>query len=518
MKKIIFPIIFSIAFFVYGEEDAPSSIELIIPPVIIEFEERLEQNMELKVPDYDEIILPDLEITLPDPGEMIIDSINIDLPIPDIVEYSYKEKNSFFSEGVLGIGNRNHLIGNISLFRLGQGLRFSLLFAHDGLDGFGRNAAGMGYFTREELFEGNFENGYESIVIKGSGSFIENENGLQGKTSSYTSVIHRISSLELGLSGGTVFSWDGKVDLNLSGKTLSGEIPELKEELILSLYSGIAWQKKWFRISLNGNYIYDRLSGSNVQNIVNTNLKFGFAFNSLDLKVKGGLFLLQDLSLLYPFSVSLDGAFGESFQYQSSAGYFASNYLNYKTWIDYPFFDLSEGIDKGWFWDGKIIVSPFSYSEFGLQWQYHNMDSYMSVNPESFNSTSGLFSVGAVQGNYLDLSPFLKLEILSSWDLFFGWDAQILADKKLLKPVHSAYTEINYNKEKYGFYIMGNYSIDPLVGIPDLSFGINYTITEGVVLGFEGEDILGFFAEDRILFGDYIKEGGKISLLTKISL
>ncbi|MCK5152796.1 MAG: hypothetical protein KAQ93_00430, partial [Spirochaetales bacterium] len=326
------------------------------------------------------------------------------------------------------------------------------------------------------------------------------------------------SSLELGLSGGTVFSWDGKVDLNLSGKTLSGEIPELKEELILSLYSGIAWQKKWFGISLNGNYIYDRLSGSNVQNIVNTNLEFGFAFNSLDLKVKGGLFLLQDLSLLYPFSVSLDGAYEEFLQYQSSGGYLVNNYLNYKTWLDNPFLEASDGIDKGWFWDGKIVISPFSSTELGIQWEYYNMDSYISVDSESFDPLNGLFSVNSVQGNYLYLSPFLKFTIPSSWNFLFGWNGQVLTDKNILKPIQSVYTEINYNRESYGFYIAGNYSLDPFIEIPTLSFGINYTITEGVVLSFEGEDILGFFADDRIAFGSYIEEGGKFSLLTKISL
>lgn len=518
MKKIIFLIVFSALFFVYGEDDAPSTIELIIPPVIVEFESRLEQVMELKVPDYDDIVLPDFEISLPDPGEITIDGIDIDLPVPDFVEYKYVEKSSFFSEGVLGIGDRNHLIGNISLFRLGQGLRFSLSFAHDGLDGFGRNAAGMGYFSRKEAFEGEFENGDESFNISGSGSFIENEDGLQGQASSYTSVIHRLSSVSLGISGGHRFFWDGGIDLNLAGKTLSGDTPDSQEELLVSFYSGLFWQKDWFSVSLNGEYVFDRLSGASDRNIFNSDLELGFSLNSMDLAVTGGLFLLPDLSLLYPFSVSLDGAYEGFLQYQSSVGYFVNNYLNYKTWIDHPFFKVSEGVDRGWFWDGKIVVSPFSSWEFGLQWEYNNMDSYMSVDSGSFDSSTGLFSVSSVQGNYLELSPFLKFTMPSSWNFLFGWNGQVLADKILLKPVHSVYTEINYNRESYGFYIKGRYTLDPLIDIPSLSFGINYSITEGVVLSFEGEDILGFFTDDRVDFGNYIEEGGKFSLLTKISL
>lgn len=518
MKKIIFPILFSMAIFLFGEDEAPSSIELIIPPLVVEFEDKLEQVVELKVPEYDNIILPDFEISLPDPGEMTIDGIDIDLPLPGFVESDMVEKASFFSEGVLGIGDRNHLIGNISLFRLGQGLRFSLYFAHDGLDGFGRNAAGMGYFSREEAFKGDFRTGDESFMISGSGSFMENEDGLQGQVSSYTSVTHRLSSINLGVSRGNDFFWDGNINLNLAGKTLSGEIPDSKEELLLSLYSGLTWQKKWFSISLKGDYSYDRLSGSTDRNFLNSDLSLGFSLESLDLTVTGGLFLLPDLSLLYPFSVSLDGAFQDRFQYQSSAGYFVNNYLNYDTWLDYPFFEVSEGVDKGWYWDGKIVLSPFLHTDLGLQWVYRNMDNFMTVDPELYDPESGLFSVYGIQGSYLNLSPFLKLSIPSDWNLLFGWDGQILADKDMLEPVHSVYTELNYVRDNYSFFIMGSYTLDPFIEIPTLSFGINYTITNGVVLSLEGEDILGFFAEDRISFGSYIEEGGKFSLLTKISL
>jgi len=243
MKKLILPVIFCISFFVYGESEAPSIIELIIPPVIIEFDDRLEQVLDFKIPDYNDIILPDFEISIPEPGEMTITDINFDLPLPDVVEYDYTEKTSFFSEGILGIGNRNHLIGNISLYRLGKGIRFSLLFAHDGLDGFGQNDAGMGFFSRQETFEGDFRNENDSFVMSGSGSFVETEDGLQGQVSDFSSVIHRLSSIEFGFLTGNDLIWDSSVGLNLSGKTIVGDIPESNEELLLSVNSGLTWQK-----------------------------------------------------------------------------------------------------------------------------------------------------------------------------------------------------------------------------------------------------------------------------------
>jgi hypothetical protein len=114
----------------YGIDDVPSSIELIIPPVVVEFEDSFEAVLELKVPDYNDIILPDFEISLPYPQEMTTPDIDFDLPLPDFVEYNFVEKSSFFSEGVLGIGNRNNIIGNISLFRLGQDLIVIFIFGY----------------------------------------------------------------------------------------------------------------------------------------------------------------------------------------------------------------------------------------------------------------------------------------------------------------------------------------------------------------------------------------------------
>lgn len=522
MKNGIIILILIISFSLYAEDEAPSSIELIIPTVIIEFEGQSEQIMELIVPDYDEIILPDFEIYLPDPGDIPIDEIEFDLPLPGFVEYNYSEGSSFFSEGFLGLGAKKHLLGNISLFRLGEGLRFSLSFAHDGLDGFGQNDAGTGYFYRKEAFEGDFRNGDESFMISGSGSFKENEDGLQQQVSSHTSIIHRLSSVELGISGESGFSWNGGLGLTIAEKTLTGVVPKLYDELALSANGGLGWKKDWFSVFLMGDYVYNRLKEYNAtmidKNIIGSDLQLGFAFDTFDITAAGGIFWLTGNYPEYPFSVSLAGAFKDILQYQTSGGYFFRNYLNYETWSSYSFFGSASGIDEGWFWDGKITGSSFSNLNFGIHWLYRNMEKFMSVDLDSFDGTTGLFSLNSVQGNYLDLSPFAKLALPSGWSILLGWDGQILGDIDILKPVYSVYSDIEYTGDNYGFFFSGEYSLDPFVSIPAISIGINYSISEGVEISFEGTDILGFFSDDRTLFGNYIEVGGTITLVTKISL
>jgi hypothetical protein len=280
----------------------------------------------------------------------------------------------------------------------------------------------------------------------------------------------------------------------------------------------LSWHKKWFHISIDGKYVFGRLSGVSDENIFNSNLEMEFSLSSLDISTKAGVFWIPGLIPLFPFSLSLDGVFDGFLQYQSSGGYLVRNYSNYEVWNDFPLTEASNGIDKGWFWKGQIII-PYQYhSELGFRWNYSYWDNLISIDPSGFSSSSGLFGVMSSNRNYLDISPFMKVSLLSQWNLLFGWNGQILADKKVLEPVHSVYTEIIYNSENYGIYISGNYSMYPFILVPSFSVGINYTLTEGVVLSFEGEDVLSFFTEDRIRIGSYIEAGGTFSLLTKISL
>lgn len=504
---------------VYAEEATPSSVDLVLPPLIVEFENKSGKAPDLEVPDYGNIVLPDFEISLPDPGDIPINDITFNIPLPDFTEYNYTEKPSFFSEGILGIGDKNHLIGNISLFRLGKDFRFSLSFAHDGLDGFGTNDAGMGYFSRSEIFKGSFNNGDESLMLTGSGSFKEIEDGFQGQVSSYSSVVHRLSNVELGISGGEKISFDGSVSVNLAGKTLTGEIPVSDNESMLSLNGSASFNKGIFNSTLGAGYKYDKLSGLSEKNIVNSDLKLGITLKSMEISASAGIFWIPGISPLFPYSITVDGAYEEKVQYHSSAGYLVKNYLNYDMWENYPYFAINSGTDKGWFWDNQITISPNQYTEIGFNSLYRFMESYMTLMPGSFNTLDGLFNLESISGSYLDVSPFLNISLQSGWNFSFGWDGQLFFDEEILKPVHSLTSEIVYERENTGFSLIGAYSLKPFSAVPSISMEIHYLISNGIVLSLEGTDILNYFSDDRFLtIGNYIEEGGKLTLLTKISL
>ena len=92
-------------------------------------------------------------------------------------------------------------------------------------------------------------------------------------------MIHRLSNVELGISGNGNFSWNGDLGVTIAEKTLTGEIPELYDELVFSAQGGVGWKKDWFSINLLGDYVYDRQKENNVvktdKNIVTSDLQLG---------------------------------------------------------------------------------------------------------------------------------------------------------------------------------------------------------------------------------------------------
>ncbi len=501
----------------YAQSDAPSSIDLIIPPIVVEFEGRSEQVIELVVPDYEEIVLPDFEITLSDPDEIPIGEIGFDLPLPDFVEYNYREKSSFFSEGMLGIGLKNHLAGNISLYSLGSNLRFSLSFAHEGLDGFGRNDPGTGYFSRNETFQGDFERGDDNFSVSASGQFIETENGLQQLVPDHGSVIDRLKNINLGFIVKDYFEWTGNANVKIAGKTISGEIPESFNETVFDFDGGMGWSKDWMALTLKAGYVYKQESSLN-RNIFTSDLLIDFLLSTVDISASVGLFWAPGTPVAYPFELALSGAVNNYFRYQMSGGYSLDYYSNYKNWEKYPYSGLGDGVDRKWFLDGSLGFSPVSKLEIGFSWIYRNMENYISANLDSFNSNTGLFSVSAGKVTFLDLSGFANFNFSRNFSVLLSLSGQLLDDKVVLNPLLSIHSEIEYSKEDWGLFVSGDFNPLPPVSVPSVSVGANYILSEGVELILEGTDIFGFFAADRYLWGNYIADGGRLTLKTKISL
>src|SRR6056297_25362 len=169
---------------------APEEPEVELPTVVLEYTAIKQESIETELPEGDVIELPTIEELLPEAGALEVASPDIMAVNPQQPAETSPRPAAFFSEGVIGGGSDNHLIGDIALYKRGELPLYQFRFSHEGIDGYGANAAGTGYFDRREELSGKVEFGNERHQGTVDGEYFEVETGMQDFTQA-NSVIHR---------------------------------------------------------------------------------------------------------------------------------------------------------------------------------------------------------------------------------------------------------------------------------------------------------------------------------------
>ncbi|MFW5827779.1 MAG: hypothetical protein ACOCU4_06795 [Alkalispirochaeta sp.] len=134
--------------------------------------------------DFEELREPEVSITeLPQE----------DLPPPDFPRETFQPLpmdsggEQVYFNATLGGGSVNSVLGNINVYRLGEGLQFRLGYDHRGSDGFNFNSPGTGFFRQENSLETWVRAGSEgSAQLEVEGSYADRRFGLQGLPSYYS--------------------------------------------------------------------------------------------------------------------------------------------------------------------------------------------------------------------------------------------------------------------------------------------------------------------------------------------
>lgn len=164
--------------------DAPQDTEIKLPELLLEVEEAQLEQVQAELPQTAEARRGEVGVPLPTEAELAISPAAFEIPGPEgdgaNVTTEPSDTVSLFSDAVLGAGSMNHILGSLSLYRLGESPRFRLQFSHDGRDGYNFEEAGTGYFDRTEELSGWIEGGKTTTGRLELG-FIEHERGLQGQ-------------------------------------------------------------------------------------------------------------------------------------------------------------------------------------------------------------------------------------------------------------------------------------------------------------------------------------------------
>lgn len=507
----------------FAENEEPSSVDLMIPPVIVEIEHSDPHDLPINIPYYNNLGLPELGIVLPDPADITIKELPADIPLPSLDTPKQQKAAAFFSEGNLGVGIHNQLIGDIRLFKLGTGPRFSILFSHEGLDGYGIRNAGEGFFNRKELFEGTLYGESENIAYKGEGSLSEIENGLQQQSSIYSSVVHRFRSGSFILDKqGEVWAWHIGTNIRSAERVLSGSTPYSNSFLAVSPEISLKYSKESFSFSMGSSYQME-YQRENLFHLVTAGINTNYHFPSLDLggRIEGSF--IPGAGFHYPFSLFLSGSLVKKIQFQTEGGYRSVFPDHYTLWSILPFAESAEGISYEWFWEGNIRTILFPGFSVFTSWNWENTDNFFSLTDSSLpDPETGLFVFESI-GSYdnLTLSGGADLTLNEKASVSAEWKGQFLRYHNPVYPLHQLSAVLKYKlpDDSFGSTLTFGWALDPFEILPELGGNVFFKLSSGVSLFIETTDILPLiFNTDRTFIGPYIKSSGMLTMKVKISL
>lgn len=320
---------------------APAETELIIPDLVLQVEELGLQEVTGVLPAAGELALGRITLPLPQTGELAISDEAFRVAVPGTVGAA--TGSTVFSTGRLGAGTVNHVVGELSLFKLGDNPRFRLRFAHEGLDGFQFKAPGTGFYSQRNAVDGWLLSAGNRTDLEAEAAFTETIDGMQG-VSDYFSVGLRTTRAVTSLTfrPDPLVELGGSVDGSMSTRILSAsgtdEVPTYREFAAEPGLSGritvgsvgISLDTRYFLRFMTGNVLpfahdIDATAGLDldIRQAVNAAARFGVHWDFAG-------------RLVYPWSVRLSALLGDSFEAAVGGGYRIERQRLADLWARYP--------------------------------------------------------------------------------------------------------------------------------------------------------------------------------------
>jgi hypothetical protein len=182
----------------------PADPEIVLPPVILEVEDLSVERVEAKLPPEEELLPPAREMPLVDVGDIAVADPSVPAGSGGAGGEPGQAGGRFLSTDIeLAAGSSSHVAGRVSLKSLEGTPRFSLDFAHDGLDGARSLAGSPGYSTRTDQIGGSLTLQGKAVEARFEGSFAEEAVGLdlEGSTPPFLQRLGRALGGKAALSG-----------------------------------------------------------------------------------------------------------------------------------------------------------------------------------------------------------------------------------------------------------------------------------------------------------------------------
>ncbi len=531
----------------WAQSVEPSEPGIVLPPVLLKIQDVSQAKIDTPLPKAGEPTLPSAGVTLPKEGGLPTEvAAAYAVPVPTEAGASAAgakgPQSSFFSEGEIGVGSMNHIIGDVTLYKLGADPRFRIHFAHDQLDGYGFRPAGAGYFNRSDAIEGSLSSSGEGLYSLDLGaSYAEKQNGLQQLSSTFNSVTHRFVAGNLGAQYLRLkpVTLDASFAAASTSVTVAGPQPLGGNEIDLNPKLGASVQFGGVQLGLSGFYGLGRTaalaSGGGLGPTTQTQRAGGSLSLraelplSLTLKASAGLHWDDFNGLIVPFSVDLSGDYGDTVSFSLHGGQRVKTLSYAGVWRELPFLSeegaLHGSIER---YGGASTQLHFGRSlafDGGLEYT----DDTAAVVPTTLaGGGTGLFAFSQVPFIALSPSAGLSWSPTESFTLRVGWKGFFLNTSPFFpSSTFTLNAELANPSTRYGGGLTGRWDLYPNgVQLPDMGLSGFVRVSEGVMFTLSGDDLLSpLIPGGRTLwsnivsgFPGYYDPGLRVTLATHISL
>lgn len=505
------------------ESVRPEDPAVELPTVVLEYTAIQREELEIVLPDEDLIALPELEQQLPEAGSLRVESPSLDFGLPRQTQIEDFSEASFFSEGTIGAGSDNHLVGDIALYKRGDLPLYQFRFSHDGIDGYGDNSPGTGYFDRREDLSGSIELGRSAHTVRSSMEYMEQETGLQDFSGAY-SVVHRFlyGTGEYVYSFASPFSVAGKVEGHSGSRNLGSQQEE--SEQFLETTGTLLYEGERFTADLAAAYTFHKAPAEDILHQGLMRLGIRFFGKRFDVNTGVGLHYDSNGQLLIPWGISMQGVAGERWQFGLDFGLEVEDLLYRELWGKYPLLDLGllNGVGTTWKYGGSLGYTLGENVQLNAGLSYEKKDDVpVLTDMDNRDPLRGLFPFVLQDGEIFTAEAEVVFSSEKGTELKGGWVGRFQGDIAALEPAHSIFADLRYPGQERGFTLgmRGEYLIDPTSTLPLFDVELGYQLSDGITLLIVGSDLAApFYDGGRPWWGEYEQRGFNLTLKTEISL
>jgi len=521
---------------------APDSAQILLPSVVLKVPDISAATVNPLLPRGQTLSIPDAGVPLPDTGALHIpeQAFNVPLPGRQTNATASVRGTSLYNTGVIGVGSMNHIVGSLSLYKLGVAPQLRLHFFHEGLDGFAGKPAGTGFFTTSNVLSGALSTGDSRLGTDSQASFQDEAFGLQDQSSAYYSVGVRTMNGSMGLryKPSNLLSFGARIEADAASRlyTVAGPAPAGNSAIWAynvapSLSAGLTIEN--LDLQLRGLYNLRLTDGLSALNTANLGL-YADATLPADflLKANFGAFWTIGTGFLYPFSIDLAKSFGSNLSFNLSGGFSVTPQSFTDLWTSYPLLHVGDSVSgalansTAWFGSAGFSLSTqdllfTTQGSVRLSYREHVVD----VTGYDSASSSYLY----VQNDYLTLQPQLRVtwSPVTLFSLSAGMQGNLL-QKATQEPLVSADFNISASgpRDRFGGGITGRFNIFDVPDVPNLSANMFVRLTDGVELDLDAADLLSpLIPGGRPVIGavqnanfPFYAPGFRVTLSTHISL